>query len=67
MITFLTGSAANSFSCRRWPDEAAVGGRRVGGGEVALWDVAVIELAVGSDAPVVVQTVLSERRDLAPF
>ena len=53
MTTFLTGSAAHSFSCRRWPDEAAVGGRRVRRGDVALWDVAVIELAVRSDAPVV--------------
>ena len=53
MTKYLTCSAANSFSRRRRPDEAAVGGRRVGGGEVALWDVAVIELAVRSDAPVV--------------
>ena len=67
MTKFLTGSAANSFSCRRWSDEAAVGGRRVGRGDVALRDVAVVELAVGSDAPVVVQTVLSERNVLAPF
>ena len=49
---FLTGGTPDSFPWGRRANEAVVSGHRVGGGDVALRDVAVVELTVGGDAPV---------------